>query len=151
MAVGIVALAMAASGVKQPPGRKLVTVMLAASKCPDWVKAGGSCTLYVTLQDGIVGSISFQTAPATMQSSILSKLREKFHAAPAPDGSFQCSNKYGAVAEEKSYRWEIPGVYATYSALGPDCIHGKVEMQAASYRRLAGAQQAQHEASEGKM
>lgn len=151
MAASIVAVALGAAGVKQPPGRKVASVMLADSKCPNWVKAGGSCVLLVTLQDGIVGAIAFQTAPAAMESTILGKLREKFRAAPAPDGSFRCSNKYGAVAEEKSYRWEIPGVYATYAALGPDCLHGKVEMQAASFRRLAAVQQAQSDASEGKM
>ena len=151
MAAGIVAHAMAASGVKQPAGRKLLTVMLAANKCPDWVKAGGSCTLFVTTQDGIVGSIAFQTGTSSIEASILGKLREKFRASPAPNGTFQCSNRYGAVAEEKSYLWDIPGVYATYQALGPDCVHGKVEMQAASFRRLAGAQQAEHEASEGTM
>jgi hypothetical protein len=152
MALDITSLVMQMSGVKQDPTKQVVSVMLAESKCPTWVKAGGSCVLYVTLKEGIVGAASFGVSPQPAEAEVLSRLREKFKAAPSRSGGLRCSNKYGTtVAEGSNYVWDVPGVHAVYESLGPNCAHGRVEMRAASFHQLQDTQVAENAANEPKM
>ena len=151
MALDVANLVAKMSGVQQDPTKQVVSVMLADSRCPAWVKAGGSCVLYVTLKEGIVGAASFAVSPQPAEAEVLSRLREKFKGAPKTSGGLRCSNNYGTVASGHNYVWDVPGIHATYESLGPNCVHGRVEMRAASFNQLLNSQVADSAANEPKM
>lgn len=151
MATAIIEAAKRASGAKQDPTTQTVAVMLGESKCPGWVKAGGSCVLHVTLKEGIAVAASFAVSPQPAEADVLSRLREKFKAAPKAAGGLRCSNNFGASIAGKTHVWDVPGVHAVYESLGSDCAHGRVEMRSASYHQHAEAHVVESAASEPKM
>jgi len=155
MAMGIVGLAQMATGTQGPQSSlSLVPARLADGMCPEWVKVGGSCSVILSVKNGVVlGAALVPGGDNDTQNKVARELGKKYGNPAGYGDSVECrSNLTGAVTREaKEVLWRLPGLYVTYSPLVTDCKRGRVSVELDYLRKVRASEQSAHMDAEPKM
>jgi len=138
---------------EQQAGYSIVTARLADKACPDWVKTGGSCTVFLTVTpDAYLIGASVTTGPALgdLADKIERQLTKKYKHGPAAGEVMVCRNQLtGVVTSRTADRiWDLPGLRVVYTPVNTDCQHGMLVVETAVLQRLHGAEKSRAEANE---
>ena len=129
-----------------------VPVKLADGDCPPWLKGGGSCLVFMKVQNGYaLGATFVPSSDADARRTVVEQLTEKYHVAPAKAGETECANRYRVVADAVDLSWSAPGIYATYRPLAGDCLRGRVEIDTMMYHKLQDTAKEQQKRTESKI
>jgi hypothetical protein len=136
---------------EQEAGYKVVTARLADKACPDWVKAGGDCTAFLTVtsDDHLVGAaVATGPASAPLADKIERQLTKRYKRAPAAGDAVVCRNELtGVVISKTDARvWDTAGLRAVYTPVNLDCQRGMLVVESATLQRVRGAPKAKAEA-----
>jgi hypothetical protein len=112
-------------GVPVPQKLKFALVRLAPAHCPSWV--GGSCTLAVATQGGIVVGLSFFTRPG-QDRAVEQTITAKYGSAPSAREAARCEAPGRAGKHEGLDRtWKLDDLTVRYRPLsGLTCEQGRV-------------------------
>jgi hypothetical protein len=155
MAMGFLGLAQMATGTQGPQSSvSPLPARLADKMCPEWVKTGGSCSVILSMQNGVVlGATVVPGGDNDTQAKVVRELGKKYGKPTGFGDGVECrSNLTGAVTREaKEVLWKLPGLHVTYSPLVTDCKRGRVSVELDYLHRLRANEQAAHEDAEPKM
>jgi hypothetical protein len=170
-AIAVAQLFVAFSGLRPASdGTDQVSVGLAESKCPMWLKTGGNCVVMARRKNGFVVGVTM--APGVdedAQRKAPEELARKYGPADPLGRPVQCTApvraegyatdgtlvtaQVGAQTHEATGRsWsKVPGLYVSYSPIAVNCRSGLIEIDLAGYHQSSAVARAQSEASEPKM
>lgn len=152
MMLGLTAALLGSTGLQRGPATgQVVAVGLADTACPNWVKTGGACTVFVTTKNGVAVAARVQTGSMEIAGEIDRALQSKYVTPVSKPTVGTCSNEYGATTQADERVWSPPGLHVTYEPLGPDCIHGQVIVELESFRRSAAETKKAQEDTQPKM
>jgi hypothetical protein len=131
----------------ETPGTQRVVVMLAQSRCPEWVD---SCAVALTLKDEYAVAASFRTSRRASDAFVEQQLTDKYGVVKVTGHEdYVCTSHDRSAYTEYVYvertpikidyrRWEKPGLTVYYAQA---CMGGVVDVYTDVYRRLLGQAQ----------
>jgi hypothetical protein len=153
-----------------PDGADQVSVGLADSKCPMWLKTGGNCMVVVRTNGGVVVSVAMTPGvDGDAQRKAAEELARKYGppdpggptvrcTAPvtaqgyATDGTLMTAQVGADTHEATGRSWSrVPGLHVSYSPIAATCRSGLIEVDLGSYHQLNVVSRAQNEANEPRL
>ncbi len=133
---------------------KLVGVRLADSKCPRWLRLGGTCNVTLAVVDGrALGASILPGAHPDTRGEIVRALNEKYGASPQEEGVSRCENRWSGTVTDKDtiLSWSGPGLDVIYEPIIGDCRRGQITIELTELQRLRDAEESARERSQPKL
>jgi hypothetical protein len=123
-------------GVAVPQKLKFSLVRLASERCPSWV--GGTCTLGVATQGGVVIGVSFFTRPG-QERAVEQTITSKYGSAPSARDAATCNEASGQTGKHDGMNrtWSLNDLTVRYRPLsGLTCDQGRVLVDGTPLKKL---------------
>jgi len=130
-------------------------VRLADDRCPDWMRTGGSCAVFVATDHGIFVGAKVTTGIVGDVISKIDRAMTRKYGKPPADGatSIVCRNTLTGIAVDEAGErlWDLPGLQVSYLPLNGDCRRGLLKVSTAALFELEQQQVRAQEAAEPTM
>jgi hypothetical protein len=134
-----------------------VSVKLASSKCPDWIKAPFGCSVILNVKNGVALGATFQTNGISFEDKIVRSLTKKYNGkGPHEGGMTWCKNTLTGIITDKApeRHWSLPGLFVSYvpiSSCSNTATFGRVTVELPQFREARDNVERKQEDAEPKM